>query len=105
MKNLGILLSGRGSNFEAIAKNVGSGKIPNAGIAVVISNQSDPAGIESALRHRLTTKIMPSKGTQREEHDREVVAALQQHRVELVCQAGNMPLLSPWLVEPLPGVS
>ena len=102
MKNLGILLSGRGSNFEAIAKNVGSGKIPNAGIAVVISNQSDAAGIESALRLGLTTKIIPSKGKQREEHDREVVAALQQHRVDLVCLAGYMRLLSPWFVQQFP---
>ena len=102
MKNLGILLSGRGSNFEAIAKNIGSGKIPNARIAVVISNQPDAGGIESARRLGLTTTVIPSKGKQREEHDREVVAALQQHRVDLVCLAGYMRLLSPWFIQQFP---
>ena len=102
MKNLGILLSGRGSNFEAIAKNIGSGKIPNARIAVVISNQPDAGGIESARRLALTTTVIPSKGKQREEHDREVVAALQQHRVDLVCLAGYMRLLSPWFIQQFP---
>src|ERR1700682_999528 len=102
MKNLGILLSGRGSNFEAIAKNVASGKIPNAGIAVVISNQPDAAGIELARRLGLTAMVVPSKGKQREDHDREVVAGLEQHKVDLVCLAGYMRLLSPWFVQHFP---
>ncbi len=102
MKNLGILLSGRGSNFEAIAKNVASGKIPNAGIAVVISNQPDAAGIELARRLGLTAMVVPSKGKQREDHDREVVAGLEQHKVDLVCLAGYMRLLSPWFVQQFP---
>jgi len=99
MKNLGILLSGRGSNFKAIAQNVASGKIPDARIAVVISNKPDAGGIEVAKRIGLETLVIPSKGKQREEHDREVVAALQQHKADLVCLAGYMRLLSPWFVQ------
>ena len=102
MKNLGILLSGRGSNFEAIANNVASGKIPDAHITAVISNRSDAGGIEVARRLGLTALVIPSKGKQREEHDREVVAALRQHQVELVCLAGYMRLLSPWFVQQFP---
>src|SRR6185369_4848970 len=99
MKNLGILLSGRGSNFEAIARNVASGKIPNARIAVVISNKLEAGGIETARALGLTAMVIPSKGKQREEHDREVVAALGQHNVDLICLAGYMRLLSPWFVQ------
>jgi phosphoribosylglycinamide formyltransferase 1 len=102
MKNLGILLSGRGSNFEAIAKNVVAGKIPGARIAVVISNKPDAGGIEVAKRMGLETLIVPSKGKPREDHDHEVVAALQQRNVNLVCLAGYMRLLSPWFVQQFP---
>src|SRR5438094_9576406 len=102
MKNIGILLSGRGSNFEAIANNVGSGRIRDARIAVVISNTKDAAGIEIARRLGLKAVVIPSKGKEREEHDREVVSALQEHQVDLVCLAGYMRLLSPWFVQQLP---
>lgn len=102
MKNLGILLSGRGSNFEAIAKNVASGKIPNAKIAIVISNRADAGGLEVARRVGLETVVIPSKAKAREEHDHEVVAALQRHKVDLVCLAGYMRLLSPWFVKQFP---
>ncbi len=102
MKNLGILLSGRGSNFEAIAKNVASGTIPGARIAVVISNQPDAKGIETARSLGLTAVVIPSKGKERSAHDREVVAALRQHTVDLVCLAGYMRLLSPWFVQQFP---
>jgi len=102
MKNLGILLSGRGSNFEAIAKNVAAGQIPNARISVVISNRADAGGIATAKRLGLTSLIIPSKGKDREAHDREVVAALQQHNTDLVCLAGYMRLLSPWFVRQFP---
>src|SRR5580700_10925414 len=102
MKHLGILLSGRGSNFEAIARNVAAGKIPNARIAVVVSNTPDAGGLEVAKRMGLEALVIPSKGKTREEHDREVVAALQQHRVDLVCLAGYMRLLSPWFVQQFP---
>ncbi|HXM19733.1 MAG TPA: phosphoribosylglycinamide formyltransferase [Terriglobales bacterium] len=99
MKNLGILLSGRGSNFEAIAKNVAARRIPNARIAVVISNRPDAGGIETARRLGLNALVIPSKGKDRAGHDREVVAALQKHQVDLVCLAGYMRLLSPWFVQ------
>ena len=102
MKNLGMLLSGRGSNFEAIARNVASGAIPDARIVVVISNRADAGGIDTAKRLGLETQVIPSKGKQREDHDREVVAALQHHKVDLVCLAGYMRLLSPWFVKQFP---
>jgi phosphoribosylglycinamide formyltransferase-1 len=102
MKNLGILLSGRGSNFEAIARNVASGKITNARIAIVISNRADAGGIETAKQLGIETLIISSKGKEREAHDHEVVAALQQHNVDLVCLAGYMRLLSPWFVKQFP---
>ena len=102
MKNLGILLSGRGSNFEAIAGNVGKGTIPNAQIAVVISNKPDASGIETANRLGLTTRVIPSKGVAREEHDGAVVSALKDHEVDLVCLAGYLRLLSPWFVAQFP---
>src|SRR5438105_3808331 len=102
MKNLGILLSGRGSNFEAIANNIVTGRIPGARIAVVISNKEDAKGVEVARQRGLTAVVIPSKGKQREDHDREVVAALKQHKVDLVCMAGYMRLLSPWFVQQFP---
>lgn len=102
MKNLGILLSGRGSNFEAIAKNIASGKISDARIAIVIANRADAGGIEIARRLKLATVVIPSKGKAREEHDRDVVERLQQHQVGLVCLAGYMRLLSPWFVKQFP---
>ena len=102
MKNIGILLSGRGSNFEAIAKNIASGQIANARIAVVISNKSDAGGLETARRLGLTALVIPSKGKGREQHDREVVAALKENKVDLVCLAGYMRLLSPWFVQQFP---
>ncbi len=102
MKNIGILLSGRGSNFETIAKNVTAGKIPGARLAVVISNRSNAGGIETARRMGIETLVIPSKGKDRTEHDKEVVAALQQHQVDLICLAGYMRLLSPWFVQQFP---
>jgi phosphoribosylglycinamide formyltransferase-1 len=102
MKNLAILLSGRGSNFEAIASNVSAGRIPDAQIAVAISNKPDAGGIETARRLGLTTLVIPSKGKERVDHDREVVAALKKHKVDLVCLAGYMRLLSPWFVQQFP---
>jgi len=102
MKNLGILLSGRGSNFEAIAANVSAGRIPDAQIAIVISNKPNAGGLEIARRLGLTTVVIPSKGKEREDHDREVVAALKKLKVDLVCLAGYMRLLSPWFVQQFP---
>jgi phosphoribosylglycinamide formyltransferase-1 len=102
MKNLGILLSGRGSNFVAIADSIDAGRIPGARIAVVISNRADAPGLEIARQRGLNALLIPSKGKQREQHDRELVAALHQHEVDLVCLAGYMRLLSPWFVQQFP---
>ena len=101
MKKLGILLSGRGSNFQAIARNVQAGKIP-AEIAVVISNRADAQGLETARAMGLEAVCIPSKGLKREEYDRRVVALLKQKQVDLVCLAGFMRLLSAWFVEQFP---
>jgi phosphoribosylglycinamide formyltransferase-1 len=102
MHSLGILLSGRGSNFVAIADSIDAGRIPDARIAVVISNKSEAPGIATARERGLTALVIPSKGKPREEHDHEVVGALQQHGVDLVCLAGYMRLLSPWFVQQFP---
>jgi phosphoribosylglycinamide formyltransferase-1 len=102
MHSLGILLSGRGSNFVAIADSIDAGRIPDALVAVVISNRADAPGIVTASQRGLNALVIPSKGKPREEHDREVVAALQQHNVDLVCLAGYMRLLSPWFVQQFP---
>src|SRR5271157_4567322 len=102
MKSLGILLSGRGSNFVAIADSIDTGRIANARIAVVISNKADAPGIAIARQRGLNALVIPSKGRPREEHDQEVVAALKEHGVDLVCLAGYMRLLSPWFVQQFP---
>jgi phosphoribosylglycinamide formyltransferase 1 len=102
MHSLGILLSGRGSNFVAIADSIDAGRIPEAQIGVVISNKADAPGIETARERGLNAVVIPSKGRAREEHDREVVAALKQNGVHLVCLAGYMRLLSPWFVQQFP---
>jgi len=101
MTRLGILLSGRGSNFIAIADNIARGALA-AEIAVVISNQPQAPGVAAAQARGLRTLIMPSKGLPREEHDRRVAAALAEAEVELVILAGYMRLLSPWFVRQFP---
>jgi phosphoribosylglycinamide formyltransferase-1 len=101
-KRIGILLSGRGTNFEAIAASVAAGRIPNAEIAIVISNRGEALGIESAKLRGLETRVIPSKGKERQAHDAEVVAALKEKKVDLVCLAGYMRLLSPWFVQQFP---
>jgi phosphoribosylglycinamide formyltransferase-1 len=102
MKSLGILLSARGSNFVAIADSIDAGRIPDARIAVVISNKPDAPGIRTARERGLKALVIPSKGRPREEHDREVVGALKEDAVDLVCLAGYMRLLSPWFVRQFP---
>jgi phosphoribosylglycinamide formyltransferase-1 len=102
MQSLAILLSGRGSNFVAIADSIAAGRIPNGKIAVVISNKPDAPGIATARARGLNALVIPSKGKPREDHDREVVAALKQHNVDLICLAGYMRLLSPWFVQQFP---
>lgn len=101
ISRLGILLSGRGTNFLAIADSVRAGRIA-AQISVVISNRAGVPGIEAAKQRGLTALVIPSKGRIREEHDREVAAALRDARVDLVCLAGYMRLLSPEFVRAFP---
>ncbi len=100
-KRLGILLSGRGTNFLAIADSVRQGRIP-AHIAVVISNRAEATGIERARQLGLDARVIPSKGRPREEHDAEVVAVLREKQVDLVCLAGYMRLLSPLFIRAFP---
>ena len=102
MHSLGILLSGRGSNFVAIADSIDAGRIADARVAVVISNKADAPGIATARQRGLNAVVIPSIGKPREEHDREIVAALRQHNVDLICLAGYMRLLSPWFVQQFP---
>jgi phosphoribosylglycinamide formyltransferase 1 len=102
MHSLGILLSGRGSNFVAIADSIDAVRIPDARIGVVISNKEDAPGIAIARQRGLNELVIPSKGKAREEHDREVVEALKKFEVDLVCLAGYMRLLSPWFVQQFP---
>ena len=101
MKKLGILLSGRGSNFQAIARNVQAEKIP-AEIAIVISNRADAQGLEIARGMGLKAVCIPSKGLKRKEFDHRVVALLKEKQVDLVCLAGFMRLLSAYFVEQFP---
>lgn len=101
LKKIGILLSGRGSNFEAIADAVKAGRL-QAEIAIVISNRADAPGLEAARRRGLNARLIPSKGRVREEHDAEVVTALKQAGVDLVCLAGYMRLLSPGFIRAFP---
>lgn len=92
---LGILLSGRGSNFLAIADSIAAGRILNAEISVVVSNKPDVPGILAARQRALNARVIQSRGLERAEHDRQVIACLREHEVDLVCLAGYMRLLSP----------
>ena len=99
MNRIAVLLSGRGSNFEAIAESVRAGRIRDAEVAVVVSNRESASGIEKARQRGIEAVVIPSKGKQREEYDREVVALLKQKKIDLVCLAGFMRLLSPYFVQ------
>src|SRR5215469_14894191 len=101
-KRIGVLLSGRGSNFEALADSVSAGRIPNAEVAVVISNKPDAPGLERAKERGIPARMIPSKGLERETYDRQVVAVLQECKVDLICLAGYMRLLSPHFVATFP---
>lgn len=101
-KRIGVLLSGRGSNFEALADSVATGRIPNAEIALVLSNREAAVGIERAKSRGLASRVIPSKGLEREAYDRMVVAALREAKVDLICLAGYMRLLSPYFVATFP---
>lgn len=97
-KRIGVLLSGRGSNFEALAESVIAGRIPDAEISIVISNREGAEGVARAQARGIPVRVIPSKGLERETYDRMVVAALDDARVNLVCLAGFMRLLSPYFV-------
>ena len=101
-KRIGVLLSGRGSNFEALAESVSAGRLPNAEIAIVVSNQPDALGLKKAEARGIATRMIPSKGLQREAYDRQVAAVLKEYKVDLICLAGYMRLLSPYFVAAFP---
>src|ERR1700693_2566522 len=101
-KHIGVLLSGRGSNFEALAESVSAGRIPGAEIAVVVSNKPDAKGLERAKARNIPSRMIPSKGLEREAYDRQVAVVLQEYKVDLVCLAGYMRLLSPYFVAAFP---
>jgi phosphoribosylglycinamide formyltransferase-1 len=99
---LGILISGRGSNFLAIAAAIAQGRLANATIAVVISNRRDAPGIAAARSAGFATEVIESQGRKRAEQDAEIVARLRGHQVDLVCLAGYMRLLSAEFVRAFP---
>jgi phosphoribosylglycinamide formyltransferase 1 len=101
-KRIGVLLSGRGSNFEALADSLASGRIPKAEIAIVVSNRENAPGLDRAKARQIPALSIPSKGLERETYDRQVVAVLNEHKVDLVCLAGYMRLLSPYFVAHFP---
>jgi phosphoribosylglycinamide formyltransferase 1 len=101
-KRIGVLLSGRGSNFEALADSVAAGRIPGAEIAVVVSNREGAPGVVKAIERGIAARVIPSKGLEREAYDRQVVAVLREYKVGLVCLAGYMRLLSPFFVAAFP---
>ena len=91
---IAILISGRGSNMVALADAVRAGQVPNAEVVVVVSDQPNAAGLSKAKERGIETLIIERRGRQRAEHDREVVAALNERQVNLVCLAGYMRVLS-----------
>ena len=103
-KRIGVLLSGRGSNFEALADSVAAGRIPDAEMAIVLSNREGAPGIDRAKQRGIPTHVIPSKGLEREAYDRQVVAILSERKVDLICLAGYMRLLSPYFVAAFPGL-
>jgi phosphoribosylglycinamide formyltransferase 1 len=102
MKRLGVLLSGRGSNFIAIAKAIREHRLEGAEIAVVLSNIEDAPGLAAAQEMNLPAFAIPSAGRKRAEHDAEMIARLHQHKVDLVCLAGYMRIISPAFVAAFP---
>lgn len=100
---IGILISGRGSNMVALADAVNDGRIADAEIAIVISDQPKAAGLRRATERGIETLVIERRGRQRAEHDREVVAALVARKVELVCLAGYMRILSREFIETFSG--
>jgi phosphoribosylglycinamide formyltransferase-1 len=102
LPKLGILLSGRGSNFLAIADAITSQKLPGTEIAVVISNRAEAPGLAAARERGFPALAIEANGRKRAEHDADIIAALGEHKVDLVCLAGYMRLLSPDFVRAFP---
>ena len=102
LKRIGVLLSGRGSNFEALADSVSAGRIPNAEISIVVSNKPGAPGLERAAARNIPSCAIPSKGLEREAYDRQVAAVLHEYKVDLICLAGYMRLLSPFFLAAFP---
>ena len=101
MTRLGVLLSGRGSNFQAIAGNISAGKLP-AAIVAVIGNRPDAPGLAAARERGLTAISLPSKGLDREAYDRQLIAAMREHEVEWIVLAGYMRILSAEFIRAFP---
>src|SRR5690242_18176259 len=97
-KKIGVLLSGRGSNFEALADGVAAGRIANAEISIVLSNREDAPGIAKAKARGIEARAIPSSGLEREAYDRLIVSALREKQVELICMAGYMRMISAYFV-------
>jgi phosphoribosylglycinamide formyltransferase-1 len=102
-KRIAILISGRGSNMLALSDAVNEGKIPNAEIAIVISDKGDARGLQLAQDRGIETRVVERRGRSREEHEREIISILRERQVDLVCLAGYMRLLSPCFVEAFRG--
>jgi phosphoribosylglycinamide formyltransferase-1 len=102
-KRIGVLVSGRGSNFEALADSITAGRIPHAEITIVISNREDAPALEKARVRGIEARAIPSRGLEREAFDKLVAAALREKNVDLVCLAGYLRLLSPYFVNAFRG--
>src|SRR5215475_3396160 len=103
MKRIGILISGRGSNMLALIRAVADGRVPEAEVAVVISNVANAAGVERARENGVEAVALDHLGKTREEHDRAMAAELRAREVDLVCLAGYMRMLSPWFTREFEG--
>jgi phosphoribosylglycinamide formyltransferase 1 len=101
-RRIGVLLSGRGSNFVALADSVAAGRIPDAEMAIALSNRDGAPGIDKAKERGIPTRVIASKGLEREVYDRQVVSVLNEHKADLICLAGYMRLLSPYFVAAFP---
>jgi phosphoribosylglycinamide formyltransferase-1 len=102
-KRIAVLISGRGSNMLALSDAVNEGRIPNAEIAIVISDKAGARGLELAQKRGLETRVVERRGRSREEHEREIISILREHQVDLICLAGYMRLLSPCFIEAFKG--
>lgn len=103
-KRIAILISGRGSNMVALADAIASGAIPNAHIAIVVSDKPNAGGLQLAQDRGLKTAVVERRHRNREEHEREIISVLRSHEVDIVCLAGYMRVLSPCFIEEFRGL-